>query len=199
MRRALALLGFVLLTVPGSAAGQWGLALEVGVARFAGTSEDTSAATVNGRFEPYVPMLVGITIDRRIRRATLGLRLTYASGALALETDGPTVFERATMPHAQAALEIAWPLARLGAGARLSLHAGPLIEVWALEGEEARSRLGGQIAGSLDCPLGGRFASAVTVRLGVTPSVFKAGELPVEFVRRASWRTSVAFGLRYGR
>jgi hypothetical protein len=184
---------------PADAAAQWGLGLEVGQSRFSGTSQDTSAATVNGRFEPYVPTLVGITIDRRLRRLTLGLRLTYASAALALETDGPTVFQRASMLHAQAAPEIAWAVALLATGVRLSLHAGPLIEVWTLEGEETRSRLGGQVAGSLDCRLGGRFTSAVTVRLGVTPSVFQAGELPVEFVRRASWRTSVAFGLRYGR
>ena len=197
MRLLLVVLGSLLLALPTGVAGQWGIGLEVGVARYFGTSRDTTTTTDNGRFEPYVPTLLGITIDRQIRKVTLALRLTYASGALALETDGPTVFERASMLHAQAAPEIAVPVIALGSGARLSLHGGPLVDVWTLEGEETRSRIGGQVAGSLDCSLGARFTSTVAVRLGVTPSVFEAGELPTEFVRHASWRTTVAFGLRY--
>lgn len=198
MRAHVALLGLALLA-PAGAAAQWGLGLEMGLARFSGSSRDTSGRTLNGSFRPWVPTLFALGLDRRIHRATLAARVSFASAALALRTDGPTVLEAASLLHFQLAPEIAFPVARLGSGAVLTAHGGPLAELWALEGEDARWRFGGLTGLSLDCALGRRFTSVVTLRLGVTPSIWKAGELPEEFVRQASWRTGVALGLRYGR
>jgi hypothetical protein len=199
MRTPVALLGLLLVAAPAGAAGQWGLGLEVGLARFAGTSRDTSGTTVNGSFRPYVPWLFGLGIERRVQRVTVGLRLSFANAAVALATDGPTLVEPAAMLHGQIAPEVGGTLARSSTGATLAVRAGPIVEFWTLDGEDARWRTGGQVGLVLECPLVRRVAARVTVRAGVTPSVLTAEELPPEFVRRTSWRTGVALGLRYGR
>src|SRR2546430_116792 len=57
MRTLIGLLAAVALAVPGQAgAAQWGLSAEVGVARFGGTSRDSSGATLG----PYRPTTFGV-------------------------------------------------------------------------------------------------------------------------------------------
>ena len=61
MRTLIGLLAAVALAVPGQAgAAQWGLSAEVGVARFGGTSRDSSGATLG----PYRPTTFGVRVDR---------------------------------------------------------------------------------------------------------------------------------------
>lgn len=196
MRAALILLGLGSL-VPGVAGGQWRLGADIGTSTFWGTSQDTSGTTREGSFRPQRPTTLTLRVERRITRVTLGLALSYSNAALVLQTDGPSIFEDGVLMQVQAAPEIAVAAAQLSTGASLAIHAGPLVEFWTLEGEEERVRLGGQVGLSLQFPLGRRLASAVNARVGVTPSLFKAGELPSEFERRPSWRRGVSLGLRY--
>lgn len=192
------LLGLALLALPPVAAGQWRVGAELGLERFGGTSRDTSGATANGAYRPRIPAMFGVRIERKVRSVTLGVAVSYASAALSLDTDGPTLFVRGSMTQVRLTPEIGGTVARLSSGAAVVARAGPLVEGWTLEGEEPRWRAGGHVGLALDFPLARRLAGLVTVRLGVTPSVFEAGELPPEFERRTSWRTAVALGLRYG-
>lgn len=197
MSARLQLLGLALLALPPAAPGQWRVGVDAGIASFVGTSRDTAGITQNGRYRPLVPAVFGVRIERRAGTVTVGLGVMYATPALALQTDGPSAFVPGSMLHVQAAPEIAATVLTLGTGAALGVHAGPLVEVWTVENEDPRWRVGGQAGLALECPLAARLAAAVTARLGVTPSIFEPGELPPEFERRASWRTSVALGVRY--
>src|SRR6266480_3587872 len=73
--------GFV---VPGMVSAQWGIAAEIGVARFRGSSRDTSGTTVG----PYRPTTVELRLDRGLGSARVALALLYAKTGIAGERPG---------------------------------------------------------------------------------------------------------------
>src|SRR5947208_3199849 len=85
MRRlpeTLTLLALTLGALP--AAAQWGVSLELGVARFGGTSRDSSGATVG----PYRSTTFGLRLDRAVGVARVALGVVYAKTGLAAEGQG---------------------------------------------------------------------------------------------------------------
>jgi len=93
--------------------------------------------------------------------------------------------------------EAAVLVGRTPSGVAVRFHAGPLIDVWAPQGEDARTRVGGHAALSLEWPLTARLAGSVRGGVALTSSLFNEGELPGGFELRAMWRRSVSLGLRY--
>src|SRR5207249_1194771 len=70
MRTLIGLLAAVALAAPGRAGAlQWGLSAEVGVARFAGTAQDSSGATLG----PYRPTTFAVRVDRDLGPVRVGL------------------------------------------------------------------------------------------------------------------------------
>src|SRR5256885_3491973 len=113
MRTLIGLLAAVALAVPGRAgAAQWGLSAEVGVARFGGTSRDSSGATLG----PYRPTTFGARLDRELGPVRVGIGLLYARTGLAGEQDQTAVvfYDRASL--VEAAPEISLKVARFGGG-----------------------------------------------------------------------------------
>src|SRR5437764_14860400 len=99
MRTLIGLLAAVALAVPGRAsAAQWGLSAEVGVARFGGTSRDSSGATLG----PYRPTTFGARLDRELGPVRVGIGLLYARTGLAGEQD-----QTAVVFYARASLVVA--------------------------------------------------------------------------------------------
>src|SRR5438067_13776581 len=90
MRTLIGLLAAVALAVPGRAsAAQWGVSAEFGVARFGGTSRDSSGATVG----PYRPTTFGLHLDRGPGRVRVGVGVLYAKTGLAAEGRGVAVVQ----------------------------------------------------------------------------------------------------------
>src|SRR5256886_16743964 len=122
MRTLNGLLAAVALAVPGQAgAAQWGLSAEAGVARFGGTSRDSSGATLG----PYRPTTFGVRVDRELGAVRVGTGVSYARTGLAGEQDQTAVVFYDRAPLVEAAPGVSIPVARLRAGGGAPLEARP--------------------------------------------------------------------------
>jgi hypothetical protein len=174
---------------------QWSIGVEVGSDRFWGSSIET--ADPHRSFRPYRPTSLGLALERRGGRLAVALRLRYAGASLALEGQDAAVVVKGIFSHYAAAPELVYRIATIGAANELRLHAGPVFELWTVEGEDSQFRAGGQVAVSLRIPFGGRFAGSLTAGGAVTGSPLSEGQLLEGYERRALWRRSVAAGLEY--
>jgi len=156
--------GFI---VPGTVAAQWGIAAEIGVARFGGSSRDTSGTTVG----PYRPTTVELRLDRELGSARVALALLYAKTGIAGEQPGLAVVQ-------------------------YDLASGPAIQLWTVDGD-SRTRVAAQTAAALEWPLAGSLTGSLRVSGVLSRSIFNADEPPPEVERRATRRFGVAVGVRY--
>lgn len=178
-----------------SAHGQWAVGLEVGSDRFWGSSMET--ADPHRSFRPYRPTTFGVGVERRGPRLGAALHLRYAGVSLALEGEDAAVVVKGIFSHYQASPELIYRIVSFGATNDLRLHAGPVLELWTVDGEDSQFRAGIQGAVSLRIPLGGRFAGSVTAGAAVTASPLSEDQLIDGYERRALWRRSFAAGLEY--
>lgn len=178
-----------------SAQGQWTVGVEVGSDRFWGSSIET--AEPHRSFRPYRPTTVAVGLERRGKHLGAAMRLGYAGTSLALEGRDAAVVVKGIFSHYRASPELVCRIATLGAANDLRLHAGPVFELWSMEGEGSQFRAGVQGAVSLRIPLGSGFAGSLTAGLGVTPSPLSQEQLLDGYERRALWRRSVAAGMEY--
>jgi hypothetical protein len=175
--------------------GQWAIGFEVGSDRFWGSSAET--ADPHRSFRPYRPTRLGLGLERRGERFGAALRLHYAGASLALEGGDAAVVVKGVFKHYQASPELVYRIATLGAANDLWLHAGPVFDLWSVEGEDSQLRAGIQGAVSLRVPFGGRVAGSLTAGAAVTASPLSEEQIPDGYERRALWRRSVAAGLEY--
>ena len=193
MRRlpgTLALLGLTLGASP--AAAQWGVSAELGVARFGGTSRDSSGATVG----PYRPTTFGLHLDRGSGRMRVGVGVLYAKTGLAAEGQGVAVVQNDIGSLWEIAPELSLRVARFGAGIEARVDAGPTIDFWNFDGEQ-RNRVGARAAAVAEWPLAHALTGSLRVSGMLSGSVFDAGDTPSGVERRATRRVGVAVGLRY--
>jgi len=192
-------LALVLLAVPARGlGGQWLIGADVTAMWFGGTSHDTSAASDDESFRPHRPTSFGLSVDKRFTKIGVGLRLSYAEAAVADEGDAGFIGLNNFFACYEAAPELSYRVARTGTGAEFRVHGGPLLDLWSVTGEDGlRSRWGAHAAVSVELPFGRHLAGAVRAGGALTPSVFKPGELPPQFVRQTMRRGSVTLGLRY--
>jgi hypothetical protein len=180
--------------------GQWRVGLEVGAARFWGASLDNGGDHTS--FRPYRPTTFGAGLERQTGRYALGLQVHYAEASLALEGPEVTISSEGAFTIVSISPEVAARIASLGSGNEVRVHAGPLIEVWDIIDQDARTRVGAHGAVSLDVPLGERFGGVLGAGIAVSPSPFNEGELDLgsgapTYDRRTLWRRSFTVGLRY--
>jgi hypothetical protein len=179
---------------------QWRVGAEVGATRFWGGSLDTEGEHTSLR--PYRPTTFGLGVERQSGRYAVGLQVQYADASLALVGPDLTVSAGDAFTIVTISPEAAVRVATLGAGNQLRLHAGPMIEHWALVDQDGRTRVGAQGAISLDVPLGQHFAGVVLAGGAVIPSPYKEGELDAgpgspTYDLRTLWRRRFAVGLNY--
>ena len=185
------------VATPRSAA-QWGISLEAHQVAFGGSSLDTSVGKDRESFRPAPAVLYGLRLDRRVGRLDVALALRFARPGVILERKDIFAGQSGEFTLIEAAPEASYRLITTSAGARVHVYAGPVLGVWLLSGENKRT-VPGAAAG-----LAGEFA--ISRRLGIwlraggalSRSVFQRGELPPEFVLRATRRAQVSLGLRYG-
>jgi hypothetical protein len=187
-----------LLTVTLSAAAavplsaQWEISAEIGVARFGGSSRDSTGTRVG----PYRPTTLALRLGRGVGRARVALAVLRAKTGLAAE--GPTLavvqYDIGTLW--EIAPEVSVRVASFGTGAEARVDAGPAIDLWDFDGER-RSRWGGRAGVSLEWPLARVLAGYMRLGGVVTGSVFDAADVPDGVERVATRRVAVAIGLRY--
>src|SRR5256885_11356738 len=117
--------------VPGTISAQWGIAAEIGIARFGGSSRDTSGTTVG----PYRPTTVELRLDRGLGSARVALALLYAKTGIAGEQPGLAVVQYDLASLWEVAPQVSFRLARFGAGVDVRLEAGPPVQLWAGDGD----------------------------------------------------------------
>lgn len=181
--------------LPASAQARWAAALHIGADRFWGGSVDQSPEHLS--FRPYRPTTFAASLDRRGHKVGVGLRLGYASAAMALEGTGAVAGVSDIFTIYSLAPSLSYVVATLGSGNSLLVAAGPLLELWDIADLDSRTRIGGQTSIALAVPLSRRLGATLSGGIAVISSPFDDGELPPEYTLRALWRRSLAGGLEY--
>ena len=178
---------------PPPATAQWTVAADLGVARFGGSSRDSSGARVG----PYRPTTFELRVERGLGGpARVAIALLYAKPGIAGEQEGLAIVQYDVASLWEIAPQASFRVARFGAGVEARLEAGPAFELWDLNGE-SRNRVGGRAAAVVEWPLARALSGAVRVSGVLSPSVFDAADTPSGVERRATRRVGVALGLRY--
>ncbi len=172
--------------------GQWAIAADIGVARFGGTSRDSSGATVG----PYRPTTFGLRLERGLGRARVAVGVLHAETGLVADGQGVAVVQYGIGSLWEIAPEISLGVARFGTGVEARVEAGPAVDLWNFDGEQ-RNRVGGRVAAVLEWPLARALMGSLRVSGVLSGSVFDAADAPGGVERRATRRFGVAVGLRY--
>lgn len=180
--------------------GQWRAGIEVGATRFWGASRGTGGD--HPSFRPYRPTTFGVGLERQTGRYAVGVQVHYAEASLALEGPEVVIASEGVFTVVGISPEFAVRVVTFGSGNQVRVHAGPLLEIWEIIDEEARTRVGAQGSVTLDVPLGERFGGVVLAGAAVTPSPYKEGELDLggsapTYELQTLWRRRFALGLRY--
>jgi len=185
-------LGGVCLTSP--LVAQWLVGLEVGADRFWGGSEDTTSEDLS--FRPYRPTTFAGTLERRSGKVGVGLRLQYSEASLGLEGSEGVAAVKGVFTVYSISPELSYRIASVSDN-QLHLRLGPLIEIWDIIDQGARTRAGAQGAVAFTVPLGQRFSVVASGALALIASPFEEGDLPDEYEIKSLWRRRFAGGLQY--
>jgi hypothetical protein len=169
---------------------QWTVGTEIGLLRFRGGTDVTSAAE-STRVRPHGPGHARLSLGyaRSAWQFTFGLM--YASPGIAVYRD-PIILVDA---GAADMLEATWTVAhRVGP---VSLELGPVASFWNVAGEDG-TLLPGALVGVLwRLPGRGRLDTVVRANYVVTGSPYSAESLPPELKRTALHRLGLSLGLWY--
>ncbi len=177
---------------PPAVAAQWSVSVELGVARFGGTSRDSGGATVG----PYRPTTFGLRLERGSGHARAAVGVLRATTGLVAEGQGVAVVQYGVGSLWEIAPELSLGVARFGTGVEARVEAGPAIDFWNFDGEH-RNRVGGRVAAVVQWPLARALMGSLRVSGVLSKSVFDAADTPSDVERRATRRFGVALGLRY--
>ena len=181
-----------LAVAPRPSSAQWGIAAEIGVARFAGSSRDSSGVTVG----PYRPTTFELRVDARLGPPRVAIVVLYAKTGIAGQQPGLAVVQYDIASLWEVSPQVSFLLTRFGVGVDVRLEAGPALQLWNLDGE-SRTRLGGRAATVVEWPLARDLTGSLRVSGVSSESVFDAADTPSGVERRATRRFGVAVGLRY--
>ena len=181
-----------LAVAPRPSSAQWGIAAEIGVARFAGSSRDSSGVTVG----PYRPTTFELRVDTRLGPPRVAIVVLYAKTGIAGQQPGLAVVQYDIASLWEVSPQVSFLLTRFGVGVDVRLEAGPALQLWNLDGE-SRTRLGGRAATVVEWPLARDLTGSLRVSGVSSESVFDAADTPSGVERRATRRFGVAVGLRY--
>lgn len=187
---ALAVLGFSF--APRVGAAQWGISAHLGVARFGGSSRDTSGTRVG----PYRPTTLELRLDRALGPNRLAIAVVRAKTGLAGERGGVAVVQYDAASLWEITPQVSLRLARFETGIEVRLEAGPALELWDLN-DEARNRVGGRAAAAMEWPVASGLTGSLHVNGVLSGSVFDPADTPSGVERLATRRVGVAIGLRY--
>ena len=171
---------------------QWGITVDLGVARFSGSSRDTSGTRVG----PYRPTTFELRVEKGLGATRVALVVLYAKTGIGGEQGGLAIVQYDAASLWEVAPLVSFRLARFGTGVEARVEAGPALELWDLNGE-SRHRVGGRAAAVVEWPLARSLTGSLRVSGVSSGSVFDPGDTPSGVERRATRRFGVAVGLRY--
>jgi hypothetical protein len=159
-----------LLIIPGSLAaqGRWTLSFERGYTTFSETAHDTSTPPV--RAIPWHPASYSLRLAHDGERVGLAFALTAAGGQLAGQAEDIVVLPGVHLLLLEFAPELRWRLSSTSAAAVLIAHAGPVVDLWAPEGDDVRAAYGGMGGLTLSLPLTRRWEVTIRSDLAITGS-----------------------------
>src|ERR1041385_2501810 len=158
---------------PRNSAAQWGGSAEIGAAWFTGTSRDSTGATVG----PYRPTTFAVRLDRGAGPVRLALGVLYAEPGLAGEQGNLTFVQHGVVSLVELSPEVALRLARFGAGVEARVEAGPVFDLWDLDGE-GRNRVGARGGVALEWPLARALTGSLRVARAGAGSLARDGGGP---------------------
>lgn len=185
------------LAAPSVLAAQWTVAVELGTARYSGTSRDKSGSSDSVALRPYAGTTGGVRVARQWARVGVSLGISYGAPGISGEaTDFIAVFTNQAKVF-EFTPGVSYVVAHVGAGGDLRVEAGPALAWWNLQGLDQRVRIGAHAAVAYQWPVAGRVTGIVRAAIAVTPSIFSSDELPSNLQRRATWRRGVSVGVGY--
>jgi hypothetical protein len=199
MRTVLALvLGSCLVTRP--VLGQLAIGADVRLGFYGGASRDTTTDSFGAGFRPYRPVLYTLRPEWRGGRIGVVLGLTYGQPDIAEEGEPVSIVVHLPTRLLEVAPEISMEVWRSSAGMRIRVHAGPIMDLWQLPGEDGlRSRPGGHGALSAEFPVLGKVQAVLRADLVLTGALWTDADLPPGFEIQNMHRFGFGLGLRYGR
>ena len=178
---------------PGQVTAQWGVSVEIGAARFSGTSRDSTGATVG----PHRPTTVAVRVDRGDRTVRLAVSALHTEPGLAGQEGDLAFVQYGVLSLWEFTPEIAVRVARFGAGVEARIEAGPAFDLWTFDGEQ-RNRIGARGGVAIAWPLARSLAGSLRVTGAWSPSMVDPDDVPSGVERVGTRRFDVAIGLRYG-
>ena len=184
----------------GGAEAQFGISADAHLFSYGGVSHDTSAGNVGQSFRPFRPLLVALRPEWTFGRARVGLGIAYGSPDIAEDGDPLALVLHDTGKLLELSPECSYRLARLPRGLAVRVHAGPLVSIWKLNGEDGvRTRVGALVALSTEFPVTAKLQGIIRLSGAVTEKLFHQSDLPPEFKVERMRRAGIGLGLRYGR
>jgi hypothetical protein len=175
----------------GPLSAQWRVGL--GLAKEITSGFSRSVSGEERAFVPFRPLVFSLRAETPGGRLRGSLDLRYARPDLAVTGEALTLVAREDITEVLGLRPaVSVQVARAAEHVAIRGVAGPLVELWALEGEDARWRLSGEAGLGVEIGLGGRLTGVLEGSGTLTPSSPFEAELTEELERRAGWR----WGLR---
>ena len=188
------------LALPSRAGGQtksWGIGFDAGLTRFWGASEPVPPNVTPGA-RPYRPTTFAIRADRVLGRSRVGLTVSYAGSGLGVENEDLAIIAKGGLTWVQLAPELAYRVATLGPVTELRLFGGPVADIWRVDGDNTRTRIGGRAGLELLVPLGGPVAATMRAHGGLSGSLFREADVPSGYRTKTMPNAGFALGFRFG-
>lgn len=192
--RAAVLVFMAVIAVP--VAAQWNVGLEINATHYRGSSRAATDSSGPTRVRPADATTFGVRVDRVIRRARLGLQISYATVGLTASAPDLILTDNSSGEVFEGQLLLNFQVAGIGSSGAVRMELGPSLHLWKAE-SESRSRAGAVAAAAYEWPVANRFSGAIRLEGMLSKSWFDPGDLPSELERRVTWRYGVGLGLRY--
>jgi len=192
--RAAVLIFMAVIAVP--VAAQWNVGLEINATHYRGSSRAANDSSGPTRVRPADATTFGVRVDRAIRRARLGLQVSYATVGLTASAPDLTLTDNSSGEVFEGQLLLNFQVVGIGSSGAVRMELGPSLHLWKAESEN-RSRAGAVAAAAYEWPIANRFSGAIRFEGVLSKSWFDPGDLPSELERRVTWRYGVGLGLRY--
>ena len=151
-----------------SAQGAWKVTFERGSTTYSMIAHDTSTPQI--RVVVWHPAAYSLRLSREAGGTGFALTLTAANGRLGATAGDAVILPGATILLLEVAPELRRRLATASSGASLIGHLGPVLDIWAPQGDDVRTAYGGMGGVTLDLPVTRRWSASVRADLTLTGS-----------------------------
>jgi hypothetical protein len=185
------------------AQGPWSVFVAGGAVGFGGASKAVEVVPgVPAQFKPTPTVLVRFGVERDFGKASGRVAFGYAQAGLgAYGGEGATVSLDPGASLYEVYLLAGYRLAQLHNGTRVTVRAGPLLQIW--EGDftlTTQYQWGGLGSLAIAAPLAPSLSLEAEGSMSLTGSPFVAenfASLPAQYATKSLWTRELSVGLRY--